>query len=176
MTAAIRFSRLIGVVGRSIQVIGGAAQQFVGRHSRLAFGLPVGIALVRPAGRHRGWSDAIDGIGGGLLCPMSVRRRRGVAGKSNPRPQIAKRPGDEGAARRPRSTRRQSITIPADVQANPAGMPNAVAEGHWARLLAEVSYDLDLERLMMDASLVKEHQHGAGARGGNQAVGRTKGC
>ena len=28
---------------------------------------------------------------------------------------------------------------------------------------------------MIDASYVKVHQHGAGARGSNQAVGRTKG-
>ena len=33
----------------------------------------------------------------------------------------------------------------------------------------------DLEWLMIDASYVKVHQHGAGAVGGNQAVGRTKG-
>ena len=28
---------------------------------------------------------------------------------------------------------------------------------------------------MIDGSHIKVHQHGAGARGGNQAVGRTKG-
>ena len=48
-------------------------------------------------------------------------------------------------------------------------------DGHWARLLSEVSDDPDLEWLMIDASHVKVHQHGAGARGGNQAAGRTKG-
>ena len=33
----------------------------------------------------------------------------------------------------------------------------------------------DLEWLMIDASHVKVHPHAAGARGGNQAVGLTKG-
>ncbi len=35
--------------------------------------------------------------------------------------------------------------------------------------------DPDFEWLMIDASYIKVHQHGTGARGGNQAVGRTKG-
>ena len=35
--------------------------------------------------------------------------------------------------------------------------------------------DPDLEWLMIDGSYVKVHQHGTGAVGGNQAVGRTKG-
>ena len=48
-------------------------------------------------------------------------------------------------------------------------------DGHWARLLAAVSDDPDLEWLMIDASQVKVHQHGTGAVGGNQAAGRTKG-
>ena len=48
-------------------------------------------------------------------------------------------------------------------------------DGHWARLLSEVSDAPDLEWLMIDASYVKVHQHGAGARGGNQAAGRKGG-
>ena len=47
--------------------------------------------------------------------------------------------------------------------------------GQWAKLLSEVSDDPDFEWLMIDASHVKVHQHGTGAVGGNQAVGRTKG-
>ena len=48
-------------------------------------------------------------------------------------------------------------------------------DGHWARLLAAVSDDPDFEWLMIDARHVKVHQHGTGAVGGNQAVGRIKG-
>ena len=33
----------------------------------------------------------------------------------------------------------------------------------------------DYEWLMVDATYVKVHPHGTGARGGNQEVGRTKG-
>ena len=33
----------------------------------------------------------------------------------------------------------------------------------------------DLEWLMVDASYVKAHQHAAGARGGNEGIGLTKG-
>ena len=47
--------------------------------------------------------------------------------------------------------------------------------GQWAKLLSEVSDDPDFEWLMIDASHVKVHQHGTGAVGGNEAVGRTKG-
>ena len=45
---------------------------------------------------------------------------------------------------------------------------------HWSRILSEVSDDPYLEWLMIDASHIKMHQHGTGARGGNQAAGRTK--
>ena len=48
-------------------------------------------------------------------------------------------------------------------------------DGHWARLLTQVSDDPDLEWLMIDASHIKMHQHGTGAVGGNQYIGRTKG-
>ena len=46
--------------------------------------------------------------------------------------------------------------------------------GTWARLLATLAGDSDLEWLMIDGSYVKVHRHGTGAVGGNQAVGRTK--
>ena len=48
-------------------------------------------------------------------------------------------------------------------------------KGVWAELLAAVIDEPDLEWLMIDASHIKVHQHGAGAVGGNQAIGRTKG-
>ena len=48
-------------------------------------------------------------------------------------------------------------------------------KGVWAELLAAVIDEPNLEWLMIDASHIKVHQHDAGAVGGNQAVGRTKG-
>ena len=48
-------------------------------------------------------------------------------------------------------------------------------DGAWQRLLDTLANDSDLERLIIDSSYVKVHQHGTGAVGGNQAVGRTKG-
>ena len=47
--------------------------------------------------------------------------------------------------------------------------------GVWAMLLDAVIDDPDFEWLMIDASYIKAHPHSAGARGGNQAVARTKG-
>jgi transposase len=47
--------------------------------------------------------------------------------------------------------------------------------GVWARLLDSVIDDPDFEWLMIDASHIKVHPHGAGARGGNQAMARTQG-
>lgn len=47
--------------------------------------------------------------------------------------------------------------------------------GIWEDLLNEVIGDADYEWLMIDASHVKVHQHGVGAKGGNQDMGRTKG-
>ena len=54
------------------------------------------------------------------------------------------------------------------------------APGLWAQLLDNATDDPDFEWLMIDASYIdaryiKVHPHGAGARGGNQAMGRTKG-
>ena len=46
--------------------------------------------------------------------------------------------------------------------------------GAGAQLLATLAGDSDLEWLMIDGNYVKAHQHGTGAVGGNQAVGRTK--
>ena len=48
-------------------------------------------------------------------------------------------------------------------------------KGHWERLLNELIEEPDFEWLMIDASHVKAHQHAAGARGGNEAIGLTKG-
>ncbi len=47
--------------------------------------------------------------------------------------------------------------------------------GEWARLLEAVMNDPDFEWLMIDASYIKAHPHSAGARGGSQAIARTKG-
>jgi len=48
-------------------------------------------------------------------------------------------------------------------------------KGIWAQLLEKFIHDPDMEWLMIDATHCKAHQHAAGARGGNQAMGRTKG-
>ena len=48
-------------------------------------------------------------------------------------------------------------------------------KGIWERLLEILIDDPDYEWLMIDASHVKVHPHAAGAKGGNQAMGRTKG-
>ena len=48
-------------------------------------------------------------------------------------------------------------------------------KGIWERLLGELIKDPDCEWLMIDASHIKVHPHAAGARGGNQDMGRTKG-
>ena len=45
----------------------------------------------------------------------------------------------------------------------------------WAGLLEAVMDDPDYAWLMLDASYIKAHPHSAGARGGNQAIARTKG-
>lgn len=47
--------------------------------------------------------------------------------------------------------------------------------GIWESLLKIVIEEPDYEWLMIDASHIKVHQHGCGARGGNQDMGRTKG-
>jgi transposase len=47
--------------------------------------------------------------------------------------------------------------------------------GVWEKLLEEVIDDPDFEWLMIDASHIKVHPHGVGARGGNQEMARTKG-
>ena len=56
------------------------------------------------------------------------------------------------------------------------GNPNSVFQrfnrwakrGVWARLLAAFQ-DPDLERLMLDSSVIRAHQHAAGAKGGKTA-------
>src|SRR5580704_10172910 len=47
----------------------------------------------------------------------------------------------------------------------------------WKRLLEAVSDDPDMEYAMVDATIVKVHRHGQGAKGGtqSQAIGRSKG-
>lgn len=48
-------------------------------------------------------------------------------------------------------------------------------KGIWAKLFEIVKQEPDFEWLMIDASYVKVHPHAAGAVGGNQDMGRTKG-
>ena len=47
--------------------------------------------------------------------------------------------------------------------------------GIWEKLLEIVTREIDYEWLMIDASHIKVHHHGTGARGGNQDMSRTKG-
>jgi len=47
--------------------------------------------------------------------------------------------------------------------------------GTWEKLLEILIVDPDFEWLMIDASHCKVHPHAAGAVGGNQDMGRTKG-
>lgn len=48
-------------------------------------------------------------------------------------------------------------------------------KGVWEALLEQLVADPDFEWLMIDVSHIKVHPHAAGARGGNQAMRRTKG-
>lgn len=48
-------------------------------------------------------------------------------------------------------------------------------KGIWERLLEQLVDAPDFEWLMIDASHIKVHPHAAGAKGGNQDMGRTKG-
>jgi len=48
-------------------------------------------------------------------------------------------------------------------------------KGIWEKLLEVLVDNPDFEWLMIDASHIKVHPHAAGARGGNQEMGRSKG-
>jgi transposase len=48
-------------------------------------------------------------------------------------------------------------------------------KGIWEKLLGEMIDEPDMEWLMIDASHIWVHPHGTGARGGNEAMGSTKG-
>ena len=48
--------------------------------------------------------------------------------------------------------------------------------GLWEKLLEQLVDDLDFEWLLINASHIKVHPHAVGATGGNEAMGRTKGC
>ncbi|RXZ80403.1 IS5 family transposase [Paenibacillaceae bacterium] len=49
--------------------------------------------------------------------------------------------------------------------------------GIWDQILAHVSIEPDFENVMIDATIVRVHQHGSGAKGGKQfqAIGRSRG-
>ena len=49
-------------------------------------------------------------------------------------------------------------------------------KGVWKRLLEQVSDDIDLEQLLLDSTIIRVHQHGAGAKKeGPQAIARWRG-
>ena len=48
-------------------------------------------------------------------------------------------------------------------------------KGVWERLLEAVIDEPDFEWLMIDATHIKAHRHACGAKGGSEAIGRTKG-
>jgi hypothetical protein len=48
-------------------------------------------------------------------------------------------------------------------------------KGIWEKLLENLIDDADFEWLMGDATHIKVHPHAAGAKGGNQEMGATKG-
>ena len=48
-------------------------------------------------------------------------------------------------------------------------------KGMWKKLFEILKGGKNFEWLMIDSSYVKAHQHAAGARGGNQAISKTKG-
>ena len=50
-----------------------------------------------------------------------------------------------------------------------------VENGLWEKILENLMDNPDFEWLMIDASHIKVHPHAAGAVGGNQDMGRTKG-
>lgn len=48
-------------------------------------------------------------------------------------------------------------------------------KGIWEQLAQYLAGETELKWLMIDASYIKVHPHGTGARGGNQEMGRSKG-
>ena len=48
-------------------------------------------------------------------------------------------------------------------------------QGRWGKILEALVDEPDFQWLMIDATHIKVHPHGAGAQGGNQAMSRTKG-
>ena len=55
-----------------------------------------------------------------------------------------------------------------------ASPSTGLRRGVWEGLLDSVRDDPAFEWLMIDASYIKEHPHGTGARCGNQDLARTK--
>ena len=48
-------------------------------------------------------------------------------------------------------------------------------KGIWKQLAEYLAGETELKWLMIDASYIKVHPHGTGAKGGNQKMGRSKG-
>jgi transposase len=50
-----------------------------------------------------------------------------------------------------------------------------VRSGVFEQLFETLSADADFEYVIVDGTIVRVHQHGSGARGGTQAIGRSRG-
>ena len=50
-----------------------------------------------------------------------------------------------------------------------------VRSGVFDQLFGALSTDADFEYVIVDGTIVRVHQHGSGARGGTQAIGRSRG-
>jgi len=50
-----------------------------------------------------------------------------------------------------------------------------VRSGVFDQLFEALSADADFEYVIVDGTIVRVHQHGSGARGGTQAIGRSRG-
>ena len=50
-----------------------------------------------------------------------------------------------------------------------------VRGGVFDQVFAALSDDADFEYVIVDGTIVRVHQHGSGARGGTQAIGRSRG-
>ena len=50
-----------------------------------------------------------------------------------------------------------------------------VRSGVFDQMFEALSADADFEYVIVDGTIVRVHQHGSGARGGTQAIGRSRG-
>ena len=50
-----------------------------------------------------------------------------------------------------------------------------VRSGVFDQMFEALAADADFEYIIVDGTIVRVHQHGSGARGGTQAIGRSRG-